>query len=148
MAYFQSEVQKVLTDLQQRSAPHFVFLEGDLGAGKTTFCQELIGALGGNSGDVKSPTFLKLLEYELPQGLCLHIDAYRMSEIAELEKLSLEHYADREPFLWLVEWPQLFGEYLKSNAALARMIALSEVYKLKIECVGEKRILRGNWTSL
>lgn len=64
-----------------------IALEGELGAGKTTFAQALAAALG-VKGHVSSPTFLILKSYPLPKGKIFHhIDCYRISSRKELSLL-------------------------------------------------------------
>ncbi len=83
-----------------------VFLEGELGAGKTTFSQGL--ALGlGFTGLVSSPTYALMQEYPTPGGTLLHIDAYRVRHPQELYEMDLERLAETAR-LSLIEWGEAF----------------------------------------
>jgi len=83
-----------------------LFLEGELGAGKTTLTQGLIAALG-FGGLVSSPTYALMQLYPTPQGQVLHVDAYRVSRPQELYEMDLERLTD-EAWLSVIEWGQLF----------------------------------------
>lgn len=81
-----------------------VLLIGPMGAGKTTLVKFIAEALG-FKGEVTSPTYTLIHEYPTPQGLIIHIDAYRMADQEELYHLGLEDYLP-EARLVLIEWGQ------------------------------------------
>ena len=78
-----------------------MLLKGALAGGKTAFVQELVAALG-SKAEVTSPTFTLAQFYPTPAGTFLHIDAYRLSSVAEFRDLGLEDYAGES--ITAVEW--------------------------------------------
>lgn len=78
-----------------------MMLKGPLASGKTAFVQELVAALG-SKAEVTSPTFTIAQFYPIPSGTFLHIDAYRLSSVAEFRDLALEDFAAES--ITAVEW--------------------------------------------
>lgn len=89
-----------------------IALEGNLGAGKTTFVRALARAFG-IKARVTSPTFLLMRCYALPRGksrrgirhLC-HVDAYRVRSGKELRDIGLAEYLTAPDSLTVIEWPE------------------------------------------
>lgn len=92
-----------------------IFLQGDLGAGKTTFTKGLASALGIQQY-VKSPTFTLIREYTAGRIPLYHMDVYRL-ENGSGDELGLEEYFNGDG-VSVVEWPQFIedewpAEYLQ-----------------------------------
>ena len=83
----------------------FIALQGDLGAGKTTFVRHLLRALG-ISGRIKSPTYAVVEPHETPDGLAIwHFDFYRFSDPQEWEDSGFRDLFAASG-LKLAEWPE------------------------------------------
>ena len=91
-----------------------VVLAGDLGAGKTTFVQG-VGAGLGVRAPVVSPTFVIARVHRDGRVPLVHVDAYRLGSIAEVDDLDLD--ADLDDSGTVVEW----GEGLVERLAADRL---------------------------
>lgn len=79
-------------------------LQGDLGAGKTTFVQGVAHGWG-SLDSVSSPTFIIVNEYRRADGSRLfHMDAYRLDSVPEAEELDLDSMLADGALL--IEWPE------------------------------------------
>lgn len=87
-----------------------VCLEGDLGAGKTTFTQGLAAAMG-VPGRVNSPTFCIVQEH----GKLVHMDLYRLKDEDDVLAIGWEDYLADGAIL-VVEWPERAGSLIPENA--------------------------------
>jgi tRNA threonylcarbamoyladenosine biosynthesis protein TsaE len=87
-----------------------VFLQGELGAGKTTCVRSLLRALG-VTGLVRSPTYTLVETYHLAALTCVHVDLYRLQSLTEVDELGLRDLMGPGSLL-MVEWPERGGDAL------------------------------------
>lgn len=99
-------------------------LQGDLGAGKTTFVRHLLKSLG-VEGRIKSPTYAVVEPYTLPEMNIWHFDFYRFNDPREWEEAGF-----RDIFasagLKLVEWPEKAGPHLPQPDLLLHLEVLAD----------------------
>lgn len=95
---------------------------GDMGAGKTTFINQLCRTLGVDSDDTASPTFALINEYrsDTTAELIYHFDFYRIDDLDEALELGIEDYFDSGA-LCLIEWPERIAPVLPSDTVTVRI---------------------------
>jgi tRNA threonylcarbamoyladenosine biosynthesis protein TsaE len=106
---------------EEKKMATVILLEGDLGAGKTTFTKALSTVLGIDGTTVHSPTFILKKEYRGNHSTfkkLVHVDAYRFTHPEEAKVLRLEEDLHDPETLVVVEWPSKMT-YLKSDMEIA-----------------------------
>lgn len=117
-----------------------VYLQGELGAGKTTFIRGFLREFG-YSRHVRSPTFNLFEVYQFSQQIICHFDLYRLKQAEELVYIGAEDYFNSKN-ICLIEWPENGKEFLpnadllckfnfmaKNKGRIVEMIAISSVGK-------------------
>ena len=98
---------KIAAELQ---GGEVIFLQGELGVGKTTFVRGLLHGLG-HTAKVKSPTYTLIEPYSIAGKDIYHFDLYRINSEEELEGIGIRDYCDGAA-ICLFEWPEQGGELL------------------------------------
>lgn len=111
------------------NSPALVFLQGDLGAGKSTLVRGFMRGLG-YSGRVKSPTFTLVEPYEMVDKTIYHLDLYRLADPEELEFIGIRDILSAES-LCLIEWPEKAGGILGEPDILININSMNEGRKLE-----------------
>ena len=82
-----------------------IFLEGNLGAGKTTFTKGVMRGLGYKEL-VKSPTYNLVEIHETESLKVFHFDLYRINDPHELTEIGIEEYLEEVNSISIFEWPE------------------------------------------
>ena len=126
------EWQEVVDYVKSKLHRPILLLKGNLGAGKTTFSQQLVSALGSDD-EVSSPTYSIVNEYNSPNGKIFHFDLYRLKNIEEAYDFGIEEYLDNA-YLCIIEWPEIYESELLPG----------EFHEMQITNTGEERIINFN----
>ena len=125
------ELEKLSTNLcKDISVGDIYLLQGELGAGKTTFIRLLINNLFvlnnlPKPSSITSPTFPILITYELNSSQIYHYDLYRVKSLKELEEL--DFFENLNNNITFIEWPEmLISLPLNKNHYLINLDMISE----------------------
>lgn len=90
-----------------------IYLEGELGSGKTTLVRGFLRSLGFRD-PVRSPTYTLVETYPTASFPVIHFDLYRLRSPRELETLGTRDYFD-ETGVCIVEWPERGAGFLPES---------------------------------
>jgi tRNA threonylcarbamoyladenosine biosynthesis protein TsaE len=109
----QETIQQASSFAKNLKAGDIVLLEGDLGAGKTTFVKGLAQGLKAKAQEVVSPTFVLMNVYKgrLP---IYHFDLYRLEKPEEIASLNIDEYLQSDGVA-VIEWPKRLGQDMPQN---------------------------------
>lgn len=116
-----------------------LFLQGDLGAGKTTLVRGFLNALG-HAGFIKSPSYALVEPYAFEDKTVYHLDLYRLHDPHELEFLGVRDCVGPES-ICLVEWPEKALEALP-HATLTCAIEHKEGDKRLVRLLADKQLIK------
>tara|TARA_B100000427_G_scaffold110729_1_gene91814 strand:+ start:63 stop:488 length:426 start_codon:yes stop_codon:yes gene_type:complete len=102
-----------------------IFLKGNLGSGKTTFCKGFASGLG-FSDEILSPTYSILNEYKLNGKNLYHFDLYRLKSVNEFLEIGGIEYLNDKKSISLIEWPDIIKEIVSKNIIEIEFEYLSE----------------------
>ena len=102
-----------------------ISLNGDLGAGKTTFAQGFARGLGVKQ-HVGSPTFKLVSEYYGEKMKLFHVDCYRLSGIEDFLNMGGENLLLPEGGVCLVEWASIIESVLPDNTLIIDFIRFKD----------------------
>lgn len=114
-----------------------IWLQGELGAGKTTFAQGFLQGAG-FAGRVKSPTYPLVEPYETPAGRVYHFDLYRLGNPAELYALGIEDCFEGKRATLLVEWPEKGTGVLPLPDLVCHLLSVPDGRELTLETVSAR----------
>ena len=103
MLKFGANLAKALRAALKNNQSCIIYLQGNLGAGKTTLTRGFLKGLD-YTGKVKSPTFTIVEPYQLNDLTVYHFDLYRLNDILELENIGIRDYFQNS--IVLIEWPE------------------------------------------
>ena len=114
-----------------------ICLQGDLGAGKTTFTQGLAQGWG-SLDSVSSPTFILVNQYRRADGgLLFHLDAYRLDSVPEAEELDLDSMLAEGALI--IEWPLRINSLIPPEHLWVDLEHISEEHRqMKFHARGER----------
>ncbi|MDP2648218.1 MAG: tRNA (adenosine(37)-N6)-threonylcarbamoyltransferase complex ATPase subunit type 1 TsaE [Candidatus Yanofskybacteria bacterium] len=103
-----------------------IAMEGELGAGKTTFIQGFANALGIKE-KVKSPTFLLMKEFLFDEGRLYHLDCYRINGPKELEILGFGKILSDPSNIVINEWAERIAQLLPKEHIIVHIDHIDEL---------------------
>lgn len=128
--------------LQPHNPPWIVFLEGDLGAGKTSLVRGFVRGTG-YTGTVKSPTYTLIESYPWEadrlstENIIYHFDLYRLVEPQALDFIGIHDYCKEPGIVW-IEWPEKGKGLLPDPDFRVALAVVPEGRQLSLQQVSQR----------
>lgn len=116
----ESVAKRLLEDIEPRDRATIIALQGELGAGKTTFVQAIARVLGIEER-IQSPTYVLMKSYPVfykTFSRLIHIDAYRLDVPGEFLALKPEAFLHDPHALVCIEWPENVGSLIAPHLTI------------------------------
>jgi tRNA threonylcarbamoyladenosine biosynthesis protein TsaE len=113
------KVGKKIAEKIKKSKERVLALDGDLGAGKTTFTKGFAKEFG--IEEITSPTFVIMKKYKLKNkefDYLFHIDCYRLKNKDQLKQLNFKEIVKNKRNIILIEWPEKIEGALKNEISI------------------------------
>ncbi|WP_179334820.1 tRNA (adenosine(37)-N6)-threonylcarbamoyltransferase complex ATPase subunit type 1 TsaE [Winogradskyella costae] len=111
--YHLNDIDTIASAVLEHLHSKIIIFNGEMGAGKTTFINSLLLAMGSNDG-ATSPTFSIVNEYNLLDDKIYHFDFYRIESIEEAYNFGIEDYLSTNHWLFM-EWAERIEELIPKN---------------------------------
>lgn len=112
----ESKTKNIAANLVKQIQNGVIALNGELGAGKTTFVQGFAKGLGIEE-KIISPTFVLIRQHKIPStdSTLYHIDLYRLEETGAYKNLGIEELINDNNNLVIIEWADKIKDYLPND---------------------------------
>lgn len=127
------ETKQIAANLAKQIKNGVIALNGELGAGKTTFAQGFAKGLGIKE-KIISPTFVLIRQHQVPitNSILYHIDLYRLENGEDFKNLGIEELINDENNLILIEWADKIKSYLPKNTLEIKINKINKDQRLII----------------
>lgn len=126
------------TILNQVKSKNILFY-GEMGSGKTTLISAIVKELGG-AGEISSPTFSIVNEYEVTNDIVYHFDFYRIADQYEALDMGIEDYFGSEHWNF-IEWPDKVNSLFPEHVSIINLLIAEDGGRI-LE-ISEKKLSTG-----